>query len=151
MSKFLKRSAAVLSLLSVSMFALAEVTVESPYVRAVPPGQTNTAAFMQLKNSSAEAISLVSASSSIAENVELHNHINEDGVMKMRQVELISISANGNASLEPGGYHIMLIGLSKEIAAGDMVDLEVKFSDGSSQQLTVPVKKVMAHSHHHHH
>jgi copper(I)-binding protein len=106
---------------------------------------------MQLKNSGAEAISLVSASSSIAENVELHNHINEDGVMKMRQVELISISANGNASLEPGGYHIMLIGLSKEIAAGDMVDLEVKFSDGSSQQLTVPVKKVMAHSHHHHH
>lgn len=151
MSKFLKRSAAVLSLLSVSMFALAEVIVESPYVRAVPPGQTNTAAFMQLKNDSAEAISLVSASSSIAENVELHNHISEDGVMKMRQVELISISASGNASLEPGGYHVMLIGLNKEIAAGDMVDLEVKFSDGSSQQLTVPVKKVMAHSHHHHH
>lgn len=151
MSKFLKRSAAVLSLLSVSMFALAEVTVESPYVRAVPPGQTNTAAFMQLKNDSAEAVSMVSASSSIAENVELHNHISEDGVMKMRQVELISISANGNASLEPGGYHVMLIGLNKEIAAGDMVDLEVKFSDGSSQQLTVPVKKVMAHSHHHHH
>lgn len=151
MSKFLNRSAAVLSLLSVSMFALAEVTVESPYVRAVPPGQTNTAAFMQLKNDSAEAVSMVSASSSIAENVELHNHISEDGVMKMRQVELISISANGNASLEPGGYHVMLIGLNKEIAAGDMVDLEVKFSDGSSQQLTVPVKKVMAHSHHHHH
>lgn len=151
MSKFLKRSAAVLSLLSVSMFALAEVTVDNPYVRAVPPGQTNTAAFMHLKNDSAEAVSLVSASSSIAANVELHNHTNEDGVMKMRKVELVSISANGNASLEPGGYHIMLIGLNKEIASGDMVDLEVKFSDGSSQQLNVPVKKVMAHSHHHHH
>ncbi len=151
MSNFLKRSAAAITLLCASAFAQAEVTVAEPYVRAVPPGQMNTAAFMQLNNSGSEQVALISASSSIAKNVELHNHINEEGVMKMRRVDEVAIAANGNAALQPGGYHIMLIGLNKEIAAGDMVDLEVKLSDGSSQKLTVPVKKVMAHSHHHHH
>ncbi|MFY0676906.1 MAG: copper chaperone PCu(A)C [Neptuniibacter sp.] len=156
MSNFLKRTAAAFTLLCLSAFAQAEITIETPYVRAVPPGQMNSAAFMQLNNSGSEQVALISASSSIAKNVELHNHINADGVMKMRQVDKVNIAANGTASLQPGGYHIMLIGLNQDLTEGQEIDLKLQFSDGSEQALTIPVQKVMTgmknhnHGHHHH-
>ena len=77
------------------------VTVEDAYARAVPPISRNSAAFMQLKNNSAEDRYLTSASSDIAKNVELHNHINDNGVMRMRQVSKITIPANSSTSLQP--------------------------------------------------
>ena len=133
--------------------AMAEVTVKDAYARAVPPGQMNSASFMMLNNDDEKSVSLVSGSSSVAKVVELHNHINENGVMKMRQVEKIDIPANGMAHLQPGGLHVMLIGLKKDLMEGDNIDLNLEFSDGSSQELTIPVKKVMGgmkhHKHHH--
>lgn len=133
--------------------ASAEVTVENPYARAVPPGQMNSASFMVLSNTDLKDIALVKGSSSVAKAVELHNHINEDGVMKMRQVQQINIPASGNVNLQPGGYHVMLIGLNQDLMEGKEIDLKLDFSDGSSQELTIPVKKIMSgmknHKHHH--
>lgn len=140
-----------------STTALAEVSIEDAYARAVPPGQTNSASFMMLKNSEAKDLALVSAQSPVAKAVELHNHISEDGVMKMRQVQQISVPASGSVTLQPGGYHIMLIGLNQDLNEGQEIDLTLEFSDGSNQTLTLPVKKVMngmkshSHGHHHHH
>lgn len=139
--------------MATSSMAMAEVTVMDAYARAVPPGQMNSASFMMLYNDDEKSVSLVSGSSSVAKVVELHNHINENGVMKMRQVEKIDIPANGMAHLQPGGLHVMLIGLKKDLMEGDNIDLNLEFSDGSSQELTIPVKKVMGgmkhHKHHH--
>lgn len=136
-----------------AMSASAEVTVENPYARAVPPGQMNSASFMVLNNTDTKDVALVAASSSVAKAVELHNHINEDGVMKMRQVDSIAVPALGKASLQPGGYHVMLIGLTQDLMEGQKIDLKLEFSDGSSQALSLPVQKVMtgmkSHKHHH--
>ena len=121
---------------------LAEVTVVDQYVRAVPPGQPNSAAFMVLKNNDA-AVSLVSASSSVAKVVELHTHTHKDGVMQMRKIDKVDVAAKGEAALAPGGNHVMLIGLTQQLKEGQQVDLTLKFSDGSSQQLTAPVRSVM--------
>jgi copper(I)-binding protein len=135
-----------------AMGASAEVTIENPYARAVPPGQMNSASFMVLKNTDEKDVTLTSGSSSVAKTVELHNHINEDGIMKMRQVDGINIPALGKASLQPGGYHIMFIGLKQDLIEGQEIDLELEFSDGSNQKLVLPVKKVMTgmKGHHHH-
>ena len=135
-----------------AMSASAEVTVENPYARAVPPGQMNSASFMVLNNTDTKDVALVAASSSVAKVVELHNHTNEDGVMKMRQVDSIVVPARGKANLQPGGYHVMLIGLTQDLMEGQKIDLKLEFSDGSSQALTLPVQKVMAgmKGHHHH-
>ncbi|PIE25521.1 MAG: hypothetical protein CSA60_00075 [Neptuniibacter caesariensis] len=139
---WLNRSLMVVAMATSSM-AMAEVTVEDAYARAVPPGQMNSASFMVLKNNTAEDIALVSSRSSVAKVVELHNHINENGVMKMRQVAKINVPANGMTLLKPGSYHVMLIGLKQDLIAGENIDLELTFSDGSSQTLTLPIKKVM--------
>ncbi len=158
MIKSLLKQSCILASLSLSSIALAEVSVEDAYARAVPPGQMNSASFMTLKNSEAKDVALVSGTSSVAKAVELHNHISEDGVMKMRQVKQINIPATGSTTLQPGGLHVMLIGLTQDLAEGQEIDLKLEFSDGSNQMLNIPVKKVMngmkGHSHgggHHHH
>lgn len=130
--------------LALSVSAFAEVKVDQPYARAVPPGQPNSAAFMSLKNNSDTEVSLVSASSSVSKVAELHGHTNENGVMKMRQVPHITLKGNQQVELKPGGLHIMLIGLKQNLVKGETVDLTLNFSDGSSKSLDINVKDVMS-------
>ncbi|MCK5902490.1 MAG: copper chaperone PCu(A)C [Cocleimonas sp.] len=120
------------------------INIEAPYVRAIPSGQTISAAFMRLSNRSDVPIDLIAASSNIASTVELHHHINEDGMMKMRQVPKISIAAKSKTELQPGGYHLMLIDLKQVIKPDDIIELTLKFSNGSQQTINAKVKKVMA-------
>ena len=119
------------------------VMVDDPYVRAIPPGLTISAAFMVLINESDKAIDLIKATSASAKNVELHEHVHEDGMMKMRQVSKITVAANGSTALKPGGYHIMLIGLVKHIQPNDIVTINLEFNDGSKQVIKADVKKIM--------
>ncbi|RTE66264.1 copper chaperone PCu(A)C [Amphritea opalescens] len=140
----MKKLLTLVAALTLSASAFAEVTVDQPYARLVPPGQPNSAAFMTLKNNSNEEVSLVSAASSVAKVVELHTHIHDNGVMKMRQVPKITLQPNGEVALKPGGLHIMLIGLEHNLAKDEMIDLTLNFSDGSSEQLDIPVMDVMA-------
>ena len=133
---------ALIFLFSASAWADA-VTVENAYVRHMPPGQKVTGAFMTLKNGSDQDRAAVSASSDVAETVELHTHLHEDGVMKMRQVEKIEVPAGSATVLEPGGYHVMLIGLKQSLEMGQMVGITLNFDDGSTVAVEAEVKSVM--------
>ena len=128
------------------------VSVEAPYVRAVPPGQRNSAAFMGLNNAGDQDHALVSARSPVAEAVELHTHSMRDGMMSMRPVERVDLPARDVVSLQPGGLHVMLIGLRQRLELGQEVPLTLVFEDGSERQLGAPVQKinVEAMQHHHH-
>lgn len=129
----------------------AEVSVADPYARAVPPGQPNSAAFMALTNEGKEPRALVAARSDAAEVVELHTHIMEDGMMKMRRIERIDLPAGETVALKPGGLHIMLIGLEHTLAPGEDVGLTLVFDDGDETSVTAPVRKIdmsqMKHGH----
>ena len=119
-----------------------EVTINDPYVRAVPPGQKISAAFLQLDNASDTMQSIVSASSPAAGVVELHTHIHDNGMMKMRRIEKIDIPAKGQTVLKPGGLHIMLINLKNNLKPGQEVSVTLKFSDGSEKTFSAPVRKI---------
>lgn len=118
------------------------VEVEEPYVRAVPAGQPNSAAFMTLVNDSMTAYKLKSASSPVAETVELHTHTNNNGVMEMRKIDEIEIPAGGKVELKPGGLHIMLIGLKQELKVGEEVEITLNYADGSSEKVEAEIKEV---------
>jgi copper(I)-binding protein len=120
------------------------VTVADPYVRLAPPGAPTTAAYMVLKNAGAQDARLVKAENPVSKVTELHTHTNEGGVMKMRQVPAIDIKAKGETKLEPGGLHVMLIGLKAPMKEGDKVTLTLGFADGSSKQVEAPVVKAAA-------
>ena len=132
--------------LSISLIGMgsawAAPSAEGAYVRAMPPGQKVTGAFMVLQNPDSSDRALIKAESDAADVVELHEHINEDGVMKMRPVKQIDIKANAKTDLKPGGYHVMLIGLKKPLNIGDKVGIQLHFDDGSQQDVEAPVKKI---------
>lgn len=130
-------------LLTTGLSFASNIIVENPYVREVPPGVPTSASFLTLTNNSNNIISLVKASSDVAKNVELHEHVHNNGMMEMRQVQAISVPANGKTVLKPGGYHIMLIGLTRKIKSGDTVDINLEFDDGSKQAIKADVKKIM--------
>jgi copper(I)-binding protein len=119
------------------------ITVIDPYVRAIPPGQSISAAFLQLNNNSDEMNYLIKATSPIANVVELHEHIHDKGMMKMRRVERIEIPAKSSTLLKPGGYHIMLIDLKGTLALDQKITINLEFSDGSKQIIIAPVRKIM--------
>lgn len=127
--------------LLLSSVCAAGVEVIDPYVRAVPPGSPATAAFMGLKADNS-GVALVKASSDAARSVELHTHIHDNGVMRMRPVDKIDLKKGEVVMLQPGGLHVMLIGLTKPVKPGDSVDIELQFSDGTSQQISAPVRKI---------
>ncbi|MEE9327272.1 MAG: copper chaperone PCu(A)C [Cocleimonas sp.] len=132
-------------LFALSSFTLADgISIENTYVREVPPGQMTSAFFMILKNDSDKNIALIKASSDVAKNVEIHEHIHEDGMMKMRQIEKVILNAKSTTKLKPGGYHIMLIGLTRKIKAGDIIAITLEFDNGDKKEIKVEVKKIMA-------
>jgi copper(I)-binding protein len=135
---------ALLLTLSASLAAAETLMVHDAYVRAVPPGTPNSAAFMSIHNAADGDHALVSAASPAAKVVELHTHTMEDGMMKMRRIEKIDLPAGKRVSLEPGGLHVMLIGLTQPLKEGDKVDLTLRFDDGSEQRVSAPVKSVLA-------
>lgn len=118
------------------------ISVEGAYVRAVPPGQVNSAAFMSLHNGGSQAHALVAARSSAAANVELHAHTMRDGMMRMRPVEKIDLPAGQAVTLQPGGLHLMLIGLPRSLVVGEDAVLTLVFEDGSEQAVNAPVQKI---------
>lgn len=133
------------------------IMVHDPYVRLAPPGAPTTGAFMMLMNGGAKDVKLVKAESPAAKVAELHTHINDNGVMKMRPVAAIDIKAKGDVTLKPGGLHVMLIDLKAPLKEGDKVAITLGFDDGSSKQIEAPVKKIgaepaamggMEHMHH---
>jgi len=122
--------------------AVDDVAIEGAYVRAVPPGQPNSAAFMQVSNKGSASHALVSGSSPVAEAVELHTHTMEGGMMRMRQVEKIDLPAGGDVSLQPGGFHVMLIGLKQNLVPDQEIPLTLQFEDGSEVTLSAPIQKL---------
>lgn len=138
--KIMRLLVAGLGLMATAAWA-ADVEVIDPYVRAVPPGAPATAAFMQLKDNG-DNVALVKAHSDVAESVELHTHIHDNGVMRMRPIEKLDLKKGETVALQPGGHHIMLIGLTRPIKDGDKVAIDLEFSDGSHQKITAPVRKI---------
>ncbi|MBN2864733.1 MAG: copper chaperone PCu(A)C [Thiotrichales bacterium] len=118
------------------------VSVENPFAREVPPGAPASASFMKLTNNSGADINIIQADSAVSKVVELHTHTNDNGVMRMRKIPQITVPANGSTELKPGGLHIMLIGPHEPLKTGQTVNVTLKFEDGSSKEVAMPVKSL---------
>ncbi len=104
----------------------------------------NSAAYMTITNEGEEAVRLVAVSTPIAKRAELHTTRIEDGVMKMRPVEAIEIGPGQTVRLEPGGHHVMLLGLAGPLRVDDRFDLTLAFADGTEIDVAVPVREAAA-------
>ncbi|MCI7447034.1 copper chaperone PCu(A)C [Campylobacter sp.] len=137
----------VLSIASIAAVFGADVEIEGAYARASIPNVPNSAAFFVIKNNSDKDIAITSANSDIAEKNELHTHIKENKMMKMMKIEKLVVPAKSSLELKSGGDHVMLMGLKKELKAGDEINLELSFSDGDKKSIKVPVKDLASTMH----
>jgi len=131
------------ALLSASTLLASTISINDAYVRATPPGLPNSAAFMTVKNETSKDINIVKASSKVAKYVELHTHNMKNGVMKMYQVPQITVPKNGKVVLQPGGFHVMLIGLYQPLKKGESVTFTLELANGETKTITAPIKSVM--------
>ena len=131
---------AVLGVFLLSTQGMAEVSFEGAWARPSVEGK-NTAIYGLLKSDERFPVFLEKAETAASKTVELHQTINENGVMKMRPVPRLEC-APGETVLKPGGIHIMLIGLTANLVAGEsVVPLMLTFSTGDVVTLNVPVRK----------
>jgi len=121
-----------------------QVSVQNPYVRLAPPNAPATGAFMVIKNNGDKDVKVLKADNPVSRVTELHTHLNEGGVMKMRPVPAIEVKAKGEAVLQPGGMHVMMIDLKAPMKEGDVVPITLTFDDGSSKQVDAKVVRPMA-------
>ena len=117
------------------------ITVDDAWVRASAPAAKNGVAYLTLTNHSRTDDKLVEVATTVSDHVGLHTHLEKDGVMRMRKIDSVAILAKGYARLEPGGDHIMFIGLKKPLKVGDHVLLDLKFCSGMGKKLKVMVIK----------
>ena len=136
-----KRAFYSLLALGLAAPALAKVEAVDGYVRLLPPGSPNTAAFLVLKNDADKPVKLVAAASPEVGRAELHTHLHENGVMRMRQVESIEVPAKGEVALKPGSFHIMLFEV-RELSQGTSFPLTLTMDDGQTLELSLPVKPI---------
>ncbi|MDG0979266.1 MAG: copper chaperone PCu(A)C [Halieaceae bacterium] len=129
-----------------------ELHIMNGWVRALPPAQKVTAAYLTLHNASTGVMTIDGFSSPIAESAELHDSVLQDGQMRMLKQDTLVLSPDEHKTLQPAGLHIMLIGLESAPKEGDQVEVCVKSGELQSCK-AVPVLKMApmdAMPHHQH-
>lgn len=100
-----------------------------------------SAAFGTLVNHGKAPLTLVGAETPAAASVELHEMAMVDGAMVMRKLEGdFDVPAGGSRELAPGGEHLMLMGLTAPLLPGDEITVTLRFSDGTTLDVVVPVR-----------
>jgi len=157
----LKKTLLIAALLSPSLFANAHdysvgnLHIEHPWSRAMPPVAPTAAAYFVVHNKGSDADRLLSASTPVAGKAELHEHIHADGLMKMQQVQNVTIPAGGEVKFEPMGYHVMLFNLKQQAKDGERFPLTLTFEKAGAVEVEIavqadaPVSADHAEKHHH--
>ncbi|WP_423185922.1 copper chaperone PCu(A)C [Alishewanella sp. d11] len=117
----------------------AELQLTQGEVRVPMPGRTVTAGYFSLVNNSAAAVELVKASSPAFARVELHQHIKQDDVMRMVEVEAISVDPGATLVFQPGGLHLMLFEPQVALTVGETVSVTLYFADNTTKELELPL------------
>lgn len=115
------------------------VHVEQAWSRASAGQARSGAAYMTLVNHGRAADRLVRAVSAVAEKAELHSHVMDGDVMRMRPIAAIEVNPGEPSVLKPGGLHIMLIGLKAPLKAGESFMLDLTFEKAGTIQVKVAI------------
>jgi copper(I)-binding protein len=100
--------------------------------------------FVTIRNTGSEADTLVAASSPAAGRVELHTSLREGDVMRMRPVENVPVPAGGSVTLAPGGLHMMMMGLTRPLAVGQVVPVTLRFERAGQVTVNMAVQSAGA-------
>jgi len=122
------------------MAKVGDIIIHDGWARASIGNAPNSAAYMTLVTEGADVDRLVAVSTPAADRAELHTHLMEDGIAKMRQVEAIEVVPGEATPLEPGGLHVMLMGLTGALTEGAQLPITLTFETAGEVTLELPVR-----------
>ena len=135
---------AVLLLLAMSArssdYKAGDLAITDPWSRPTPPIASVGAVYFSITNAGRKADRLLAIGSPIARQAEIHESLVVNGTVEMRPVESIECPPGATVRIEPGGLHVMLLGLTHPLAAGTTFPLSLRFRDAGSVTVQVAVK-----------
>jgi periplasmic copper chaperone A len=130
----------VLTALSLSACGAEQgIDVRDPWMRPAAQGE-NGAIYFVIHNRGSNADTLTGVSSDVAEAVEMHESKMSGDVMQMQQLDSVPLEPSSELKFEPGGLHIMLVDLKKDLQVGDLVNITLHFTNFEDLKVTIPVR-----------
>ena len=154
-----KQWIALLAAGAVSLVAYAQqpapLVLEGAWVRALPPTQSTTAAYLSVRNTGDVPVIITGGQADLATTVEIHTTREIDGYHRMEQLPKLTVAPGEQVDLSPGGIHLMLLGLQRMPAAGERTRLCLTLESGDKTCTEAAVRKSAReqdnHDHHQHH
>lgn len=141
-------------------YSAGDLHIQHPWSRALPPVAPTGAAYLTIENRGEQSDTLLGASTPIAGHTELHEHVHQDDLMKMQQIDRVEIAPGESVEFSPGGHHVMLFELKEPLVAGHGYPMTLIFERAGEVEIEVRVNKDAAsvtddrqadHGHSHHH
>lgn len=116
------------------------IQVEDAWARSSPAVADAAAFYVTLANRTDTEDALVGAESERCGEAQLHESVMDGDVMSMRQVSAVELPAGGTVALEPGGLHIMCLGVTEPLETGETIDVTLRFDVAPDQTAVVAVE-----------
>jgi periplasmic copper chaperone A len=136
----IRRAALVVALVAWPAVA-GELTVTGAWARTTPPGIPMGAAYLTIHNDTKKSDRLLKLKASVGRKAEVHRTEIVEGIARMREVAVLHLAPGERVELEPGGMHVMLMGLEKPLVEGQTFDLELQFEVAGPRRFKVVVRK----------
>lgn len=131
-----------------------KIHVTDAWARVTLGKIANSAAYFSIENGGTSDDRLIDARGEISDKIELHTHIRDGDVMRMRRLDAgVGVPAGKSVAFAPGGHHVMLIGVKSPLKEGNTIALTLVFEKAGVIVVDVPVKRSApsGHSDHKHH
>lgn len=151
LARSLSRSLAAFALFAVTTLAASahefkagDLLIGHPWSRATPGGAKIGGGYMTITNNGSAPDKLLSATTTAADHVEIHEMAMSNHIMTMRKVDGVSVAPGKTVSFAPGGYHLMLVGLKNPLKEGDRVKATLTFEKAGPVEVTINVEGIGA-------
>jgi copper(I)-binding protein len=141
----------LLAVAALPSVAAGELQLADAWVRALPPVQKVTAAYLTISNTGSTAVEVTGGSAELAQRVEIHTSREVDGMMRMEPLPSLTVNPGESVALKPGGHHLMLLGLERMPQPGETVKLCLTLSGAEPSCTMAEVRKEPPEDGHHHH
>ncbi|HXP74738.1 MAG TPA: copper chaperone PCu(A)C [Stellaceae bacterium] len=117
------------------------IAASDAWARPTLKGTRTGAVYLMLSNRGAAGDRLVGVNTPVAERAEVHEDVTANGIMSMKPVPELALPAGASTAIEPGRYHIMLMGMTKQLSAGESFPITLTFAAAPPLEVTVAVTR----------
>ena len=134
-----------------------DIEIQAPWIRLPPPVSNNSAGYFVLQNKSENTYILTGISSSISDDISIHETQIKDDKYSMMPVKEVTIAPNSEVIFQPKGLHLMFMGIKQPLTLGQEVEVILHFANKEEIAVYFVVSKMPTtenddqHDHHNHH